>query len=47
MDKKNYIKPVIKLVNLRHQVCLLAGSGASEPDGEARSLKWSETFDYE
>ena len=43
MDKKNYVKPNMVVVKLRYQEHLL---DATSSDG-ARSLKWSETFDYE
>ena len=42
MDKKNYIKPNMVVVKLRYQEHLLDASA-----DDARSLKWSETFDYE
>ena len=43
MDKKNYIKPNMVVVKLAHITLL---QGASQ-NASARSLKWSETFDYE
>ena len=43
MEKKNYIKPSMEVVKLRHQSHLLQAS----QNASARSLKWSETFDYE
>jgi hypothetical protein len=43
MDKKNYVKPNMVVVKLRYQEHLLDAN----TNANARSLKWSETFDYE
>lgn len=32
MEKKNYVKPIMRVVELKHRPCLLAGSGPQGGD---------------
>lgn len=39
MEKNNYVKPTMRVVELKHRTCLLVGSdsGATESDGPNNS----------